>query len=103
MSKQFESLKLVEGFDNKLAKYSRASDQQYRVLEELVDDYFSLRFNVAGAVEVVPNVINVFDAGTTDLITAGTVSLSEINAFNAFVVDNDSSITIPNGIQVFIV
>lgn len=103
MSKELLSLKLVEGFDNKLSKYSRASDQQYRVLEELIDDYFTLRFNIAGAVEVVPQIVNVFDGTGGDLITQGTVSFGEINAFNAFIVDNDSSVTIPNGIQVFIV
>ena len=103
MSQELKSVKLLKNYEDALAKFSLGSDQQYRAAQELVDDYFTLRFNIAGATEVVPQIVNVFDGTGADLITSGSVSFGEIQAFNAFVVDNESSVTIPNGIQVFIV
>ena len=93
---------LVQDIDNELAKYSVDDKATESVLEDIVNDYFRLRFNLAGATEAVPELVNVFDGEAGDLITTGTVSLGELNTFNVFIVDEDSSVTIPNGIQVFI-
>ena len=93
---------LVESLDNRLAKYSVGDDIAEKIIEDVVNDYFRLQFNIAGATEAVPEIVNVFDGEAGDLITTGTVSLGELNTFNVFIVDEDSSVTIPNGIQVFI-
>ena len=93
---------LVENIDNELAKYSIDDKVTEALLEEIVNDYFRLRFNIAGATEAVPELVNVFDGDAGDLITTGLVSLGALNTFNVFIIDEDSSVTIPNGIRVYI-
>ena len=93
---------LVESLDNRLAKYSVGDDIADTVIEDVVNDYFRLRFNIAGATEAVPELVNVFDGDAGDLITTGLVSLGALNTFNVFIIDEDSSVTIPNGIRVYI-